>query len=426
MTIRQKMTRSLAAALLLAAVVTIVSGMQASGQPELAGERSGEDSAALPVAVLRVSKVAGVELSRTYTGVVKPRRTADIGFERSARLIELSVDDGDVVQCGDVLAQLDTRRLHARRAEIEARLDAARAMLDELVAGPRQETIAAAVAVVEDLTAQFELADRTYQRLQDLSDRNAVTPQSVDDASFARDSARSRLTAAQRQLEELQTGTRKERLAAQRATVAELQASLSDVEIAIDESRLYAPFTGRIASRMVDEGAVVQPGQPVFRIVEHQHLEARIGLPAEITDEMIEAATVTLDVNGRKWPAQFERALPEVDIATRTRVIVLAIDSSASDALVPGQIVRAEIARSAALEGYWLPTEALSPGVRGMWSAWAVVEADGQDVVERRMLEIVHVRGDRVLVQGTIADGDRIIAGGTQRVVPGQRVRVQE
>ncbi|MGB3515160.1 MAG: hypothetical protein WBA43_01800, partial [Elainellaceae cyanobacterium] len=80
-------------------------------------------------------------------------------------------------------------------------------------------------------------------------------------------------------------------------------------------------------------------------------------------------------------------------------------------------------------EGYWVPTTALVPGVRGLWTAYTVTpDEDAQEparfIVNRQEVEILHMETERVLVRGTLQPGDRLVAEGSQRLVPGQTVRL--
>ena len=71
-------------------------------------------------------------------------------------------------------------------------------------------------------------------------------------------------------------------------------------------------------------------------------------------------------------------------------------------------------------------------GERGLWSAYVVTlpaspSAQGAGSrVARRDVEVLHTEGDRVLVRGMLQPGDRVIASGTHRIVPGQVVRVSK
>jgi len=412
---------------LLVLIVVGLAGLAAAVTvpQQLAGSAEAPEATApvrpLPVRAIAVSPVSEFGRTIRYTGTIHARRSTDLSFERSARLVRLSVDEGVEVEAGQPLAELDTRHLETRRLELVAQLEEASAVLDELRAGPRRQTVNAAQAEVRDLTAQVEQLKRTYARRQTLAERNATTQQQLDDARFQLESLMARQQVAAQQLSELEEGTRPEKIRAQEASVARLEAQLKDLAIDMEESTLRAPYSGRIARRYVDEGTVVSADQPVFRLVEHQALEARIGLPATAAGRLQPGQRVQLLVADSEWPAVVERTLPEVDLSTRTRTVVFGLDASAASAVVPGEIARIELTQQTATDGFWLPATALTPDIRGLWSVYAVVDG----VVERRSVELLQTETERVLVRGTLSEGDLIVTGGTQRIVPGQHVTVE-
>jgi hypothetical protein len=89
-----------------------------------------------------------------------------------------------------------------------------------------------------------------------------------------------------------------------------------------------------------------------------------------------------------------------------------------------------EVTQTIPTEGVWLPTAALVRGERGLWSCYLLGGTEpelGEDVyrVKQSFLEVLHTESDRVLVRGTLEPGDRAIAAGTHRIVPGQLVRAE-
>ena len=126
-------------------------------------------------------------------------------------------------------------------------------------------------------------------------------------------------------------------------------------------------------------------------------------------------------------PATVKTVLPELDVATRTRSVVLSLDQVGSVSVVPGQIARVTLRDRVPMAGFWLPTTALSRGNRGLWSA-LVVESDesGSSIAARRDVEVLHTEGDRVLVRGTLDERDVVITSGVHRLAPGQPVEMTE
>lgn len=422
MTIGHLLTRGRVGALgLLIAAIAGLGAVSSRGT----GSENDSSPTVLPVRTTVIQRVDEIDRPRTYTGVIAAARTAEVGFERTGRLIALVADEGEIVRVGQRIAELDTRRLLSSRRETVARRDAAQATLDELIAGPRKQTIAAARANVADLRAQVELQKRTFARRERLVARDAASVQDLEDSQFAKESAAARFDSAQRQLEELEEGTREEQIATQRAIVQQLNAAIEDKDIELEDSVLEAPFDGRIAARYVDEGTVISPGQSVYRIVEHRSLEARIGLPVTTVWDLEIDGGMTVIADGKTYTGKYVRALPEVDPTTRTRIVVIEIDAADAKEMVPGQMVAVEVVERFAANGFWLPTSALSPGVRGMWSAIAAVQQGEQTIAERRHVQVIHTGGDQVLVDGTLVNGDKIVVSGIQRIVPGQQIDAQ-
>jgi hypothetical protein len=92
--------------------------------------------------------------------------------------------------------------------------------------------------------------------------------------------------------------------------------------------------------------------------------------------------------------------------------------------------VQLELAQWVEEPGVWLPLGALTEGSRGLWSAYALEPSSGSDLetadlarLVPRPLEVLYQEGDRVFVRGPLAAGERLVAAGLHRVVPGQLVR---
>ncbi|MEN0110049.1 MAG: HlyD family efflux transporter periplasmic adaptor subunit, partial [Planctomycetota bacterium] len=241
-------------------------------------QRSGPRSG-MPVSVSPAEPVESFLRERVYTGTLVARRRSTLSFERAGKVVELLADEGARVSAGQLLARLDTRRLDARRAQAVADLSEGNAVLRELVAGPRQETIAAATAEVRNLAAQRDVVARNLQRRERLVPTGAITREEYDETVFELRAADARVDVAQKKLDELLAGTRVEQVAAQRARVGAIEARVADINHELEDSTLVAPYAGRVARRQVDEGAVVGAGERVFEIVEDDALEAWIGVP---------------------------------------------------------------------------------------------------------------------------------------------------
>ncbi|MEM1026503.1 MAG: efflux RND transporter periplasmic adaptor subunit [Planctomycetota bacterium] len=372
------------------------------------------------VRVATIEPVAGYETVRAFTGRIEARQSSALGFERSAELIDVVVEEGAAVKSGAVLARLDTRLLEARKRSLVAERDAAEALLDELVAGPRREDIDAARAEVERQQALLERLRIRTERIEKLHGRSAANDDERDEVRFEFLAAQAALAGAKAELNELNNGTRPEQLASQRARVAQLEASIVSVEVDLEDSVLIAPFAGRVQQRAVDEGSVVSPGQTVLTLVQGGSREATVGVPWDVAERLEVGRSAKLVIGDRLVNATVQAILPTLDEATRTVEIVLALPDAVSGGK-PGSIVRWPLPESVDEPGFWLPTTALARGSRGLWSAFLVSE---DNAIERVDLELLHTEAERVFVRGAAVAGDRIVAKGVHRLAAGQRVEV--
>ncbi|MEM8722058.1 MAG: efflux RND transporter periplasmic adaptor subunit [Cyanobacteria bacterium P01_G01_bin.39] len=377
----------------------------------------------LPVKTVAIEAVDSYSTSQTYTGEVTASRTSEVGFERGGKLIKVLVEEGDLIGLNIPLAKLDTTNLEAQRQGLNAQKAQAQAVLAELQNGARREQISAAQARVRDLQQQLELEKIRSSRREYLYNQGAIAREELDEIAFNQKALTERLTNAKSNLDELNNGTRIEQISAQQAAVDRLTAEIKDLDITIDKSIIRSPFNGIVAARNLDEGTVIQAGQSVLRLVENTQPEVKVGVPIPVANQIQPGSQQQLTIDGQEYDANVSAILPEVNAATRTRTVVLKLSASAATQVSPQQMARLKITQNRSIDGYWLPINALVKSDRGLWSCYAMVESSGKNKTERRYVELLETQGDRVLVRGTLQEGDEIIIDGTHRLVPGQLVK---
>jgi multidrug efflux pump subunit AcrA (membrane-fusion protein) len=371
----------------------------------------------LPVTTTVAQQVTSYARERSYTGILREAKRSRLSFQRGGELLELSVDEGQAVAAGQVLGRLDARHIRARRAQIEAQVAEAKAVLEELMAGPRQETIAAKRAELRAQQSQQQVLAGQLERRKQLLQSASVSREEYETFLYDYEAAVARVDVVRRQLDEMLAGTRDEQIAAQRARLAQLDALLTDLVHDLDDTQLVARFSGRVARRYVDEGTVIAVGTPVLEIIDDTHLEAWIGLPPSAAMTLEVGQPRQLLVGSSAIEATIQSLAPDVQQTTRTRNVILRLQSN-SHSVFPGQVVRLAVTEQVAEAGYWVPTTALTRGTRGLWSVYVVVD----DVIARRDVELLDTVGNESFVRGTLRDGDAIVASGAHRVVVGQRV----
>ena len=339
--------------------------------------RGGSDEAAaarqpIPVAAATFQIQGSYQRDISFLGLVKAGRVSDVGFEVPGTLASQRVSEGSAVVAGDVLASLDTAQLEARRA--------------------------ATAADLEQVRAELELARIKAKRQRDLQKSGAVSEEAFDET-------RLRARALEAQLESV-------------------QARLRSIDIDLEKSVLRAPYDAVVAERLVNTGAVINPGQPVVRVVASGAREAHIGIAAEQTALLAEGDSYTLTLRGKALTARLRSIRPDVDPVTLTTTAVFELPSDARG--LDGEPVSLVLSEAVEMKGGWLPMAALLEGERGLWTVLRLEETAEGIVTLREAVEVLAVQGDRVYVRGTLGDRQRYVADGVHRVAPGTPIIPQE
>ncbi len=422
---QKKMTASsiAAAAIGLPLLSYVFAGESAAKlPPEVVGQSVGS---ALPVETFVLGSIAVPAELDSYRGVVAASKEAELSFRRGGRVESIEVEEGSVVTKGLVLASLDATDVEAQVAVIAGQIIEADAMLAELVAGPREQTIEAARNDVQRLEAVASLAAATAERQRFLIQSNSSSRQQYDEARFAVQQNEAALAAAKQNLSELVAGTRPEKLVAQRARLQVLRAQERSAHVDLDDARIVAPFSGIIAKRLMDEGTIAHPQAIVLRLIQCEPLEATFGLAVKDAMSLSIGHPVKITVNGLTRDAVVARIEPELDRESRTQAITISLPG-AYPGIVPGQTASLSISRRRE-NGLWVPISALSRAARGLWSLYVVVQAESDaastSIIERRDVQVVETDTTVARIVGSmVTPGDRVVRNGIHRVTPGMRV----
>ncbi|XZE18092.1 efflux RND transporter periplasmic adaptor subunit [Pirellulaceae bacterium SH449] len=378
------------------------------------------------VQFVEIQELKTTQLPRKFAGTVRPQRASEMGFNRIGIVSEILVDRGQSVEQGAVIAMLNTEMLEASLLTLQAKKEAAAARLQEMIAGPRKQTLQSASNQVNSATAEWELANSTAQRISRLVKIGGASTQELENAITNLKAKEEMQQVARNTLSELQEGTRSEQIAAQKAVLNELQAAEQELKVQLSESLIIAPFRGVIQDRFLEKGAISSPGTPVIRLVESQKPEAWIGVSPEYMEQLQQTGSHQFSVQDKIYIGTLKSILPELERTSRTRTIIFELDTDHGPELF-GQTISLEVYREVRDRGFWLPQTALVKGDQGLWGAYALerVGPDQDDegfILRKRELEVLQVDSDRVYVKGTLKAGDKIVSTGVQRLTPGQIV----
>jgi RND family efflux transporter MFP subunit len=248
---------------------------------------------------------------------VVARESVDVTAETPGRLRAIYVTIGDAVQRGDRVASLD--------ASIAGQdLEMARSSLRAAEADANR--------------VSEELAEARVR-----SERRQTNPELFSKEELAEVALRVKTATAA--------------LEVSRARVSEQRARVRQLEAALGQTEVRAPFAGRVAERFVDVGAVVGPGTALVRLISSGDLLVRAAVPPEEARGLAQGAVVTVTPRNTRSavPAVIERVAPEVDAASQMVLIEIRTDRSAASTggLQAGQVVdvRPGAGRRAATRG---------------------------------------------------------------------------
>ncbi|MEM6333322.1 MAG: efflux RND transporter periplasmic adaptor subunit [Planctomycetota bacterium] len=354
------------------AVAVVVFGWASRSEEVIRTAGPGVEPLVVPWA--EVAWDEGYEVQRRYVGRVEAKREADLGFEIGGLIVEIGVDEGQAVTAGQVLASLDTRRLEARRAELEAQ--------------------------AEQAEASAELAAIRLERITRMHAREATTADELDEA-------RSTARAAD-------------------ADVARARAAVRSVEVDIEKAELVAPFDAVVAVRSVDEGRVVDAGTAVVRLLERSRPEVRVGIGGDAIESLAVGEAVSVEVRGERYAGRVRAILPTRDQVGRGVDALIELEAELG-AVRSGDLGRVSLPRRVAAAGFWVPMQALTEGSRGLWSLYVLdgsTDDSGRATLRRADVEVLHEATDRAYVRGPFEAGVRVVVGGLHRVGPGMAVRL--
>ncbi len=200
--------------------------------------------------------------------------------ERSEPVLRWSVAEGDRVEAGQLLLELDPRRAEAGIAQAQGQLAQAQARLAELVGGARVETIQAARADLARAQAAQTEAEREYRRVEELRQRQLIAAAALDQATAARNQRRAETAAANARLGELTAGTRPEQIEQAAAAVDAARAALEQAELDRARLRVHAPRTGRVDALPFKPGDQPPAGAGVVSLLVGDAPYARVFVPA--------------------------------------------------------------------------------------------------------------------------------------------------
>ncbi|HXM83579.1 MAG TPA: MdtA/MuxA family multidrug efflux RND transporter periplasmic adaptor subunit [Burkholderiales bacterium] len=351
---------------------------QADAQPAAAGRPGGPGSAGPTPVVAIAAALGAVDVIMNGLGTATPLRTVTVRSRVDGELLRVLFDEGQIVQQGQLLAEIDARPFQVQLAQAEGQLARDRALLEN---------------------AQLDL-----ERYRALFAQDSIAKQQVDtQASLVR------------QYE------------------GAIQMDRSQVESArlqLVYTRVTAPVGGRVGLRLVDPGNIVRAGDTTGLVVitQLQPVAVVFTVPQDSVPVVLKRMQSGETIPVEAWDRELKTKLAQgalasadnqVDPATGT-VKLKAQFSNDDRALFPNQFVNVRMKLDTLRDVIVIPSAAVQRGAQGLF-----VYVVGPDkTVQQRAVKLGPTEGQYVAITDGLAQGEMVVVDGMDRLRPGAAVEV--
>lgn len=347
----------------------------AAGTSTAAGKDGQErDTGPVPVTVVDAAR-QDVPVYASALGTVAAMNTVTVSPQVGGQLISINFKEGQEVQKGDLLAQVDPRTLQAS--------------FDEAAAAKRQNQ------------AQLATARSNYQRSNSPEYRQYVARTDLD--------------------------TQRNQVAQFESAVAANEASMRAAQVQLQYTRVTAPITGIAGIRAVDAGNIVSAGTALVTLTQIHPIHVVFNLPERQLPNVRQAqqaGPVTIAALDRNDSHVLTDGgtLDVVDnqISSDSGTFrARALFNNADNSLWPGQFVNVRMQLRTIVGGVVIPTQAV---MRGPDGEYVYIVKPDNTVAMQTVKSGVEVGDSNVQITEGLKGGERIVSEGQFRLKPGAKV----
>lgn len=368
-----KMSNNISSKFIAVSVLVLI--MLSCQQPQKSEETDEVSLAAAPVKVFEVKRQR-ISEKLLYTGLIEAWNKINITPDVGGKIAEIYVEEGDRVQKGQVLAELDTRAI--------------RLQLEQAKAG---------FAVAQ---ANFRDAQRNIERMERLKSENAISEQQYEQVKLAYDAADAQLQQA--------------------------RAALNLANHNLDVSIMKAPFSGVVASKNAEVGDVINPlmggfspSSGVLTLMDFSRVKIEIEVSSQNIARIKKGMTALLRVD----------AFPERTFLGKVSVVNLTADPMTRKFSVQitadnrELLLRPNIFGELTLEVNSHEDALVVPQIAVLENRYVFVAQDDNTVV-RHDVSLGLQNTDMVEVVSGIEEGDRVVVEGNYGLEEGSKIEVKE
>jgi RND family efflux transporter MFP subunit len=391
--------------LLLCTLAIVVSGCSESETPD---ERGARERPAKSITTDTVQREA-VNRTVSVSGTLAAANEVTLSSEVEGVVSRILADLGDRVSAGQALVELDREKLQYNVDQQKAAV--ARSLARYGASAPGNLPPIDQTPDVKRAAAELNQAKRGFDRATELSKRQLLSQQALDDADAALRTKQAEYDSS------LQNA---------RNMAADIDASSAAANLAerqLRDASIRAPFDGYVEQRIVSIGELVKAQMPVMKIVRIDPLKVTSEIPEGLAPWVQNGQPVDLQVDAypdQSFTGKVSRISPSVNQPTRAFPFE-ALVPNPQGLLKPGTFVRVKLTTNHIEQLLTLPYAALQYRY-GVNRAFVV---NGDSIVGREV-KVGDRLGDRIEILGGVQAGDVVAMTDVDNLADGMKVSVKQ
>lgn len=344
-------------------------------------------------------------------GTVRAKNSSVVAARIMGNIVNVRVREGDRVRAGQTFIEIENRDSGVQIQKAQAGVREGQGAQDEV-----QRNIRAAESARRAAQANESLASTTFNRYQQLFERQSVSPQEFDEVRTKLEVAKAENERADRML---QAARAKQSQAL--ARIDQAKADVSSARIYAGYSRLASPINGVVVSKQADVGSMATPGAPLLTIENDSNyqLEASVEESQLNKIHLHDQARVNIEALGnQELTCSVVEIVPAADANSRSYIVKLSLPNVSGLQLRSGLYGKARFV-TAARNVLSVPQKAITQN--GQLVSVFVVDQSG--VARLRLIKTGNSFGERVEVLSGLNDGEQIVSEIFAQIKDGTRVR---